>query len=155
MWDCLHSFSLRNSNNNSHLNIPECFGQRVCLVWWWLIHGLALPTFDPACMHAKSLLSSLTLWTYDLWPHQTSLSMGFFRQEYWTGLLCPPPGDLPNPEIEAEFLMSPALAGGFFTISTTWEAHIWPYLALNRLPWTEKDRGFHWLLDYQILDSDS
>ena len=119
------------NSNNSHQNIPECFGQRVCLVWWWLIRGLALPTFDPACMHAKALWSSPTLWTYALWPRQASLSMGFFRQEYWTGLLCPVPMDLPNPEVEAEFLISPAFAGGFFTISTTWEAHIWPYLALN------------------------
>ena len=37
-----------------------------------------------------------------------------------------PPGDLPNPGIELESLISPALAGGFFTISTTWEAHSHP-----------------------------
>jgi len=41
--------------------------------------------------------------------------MGFSRQEYWSGLLCPPPGDLPHPGIEPRSLMSPALAGGFFT----------------------------------------
>ena len=50
------------------------------------------------------------------------LSMGFSRQEYWSGLPCPPPGDLPDPEIEPVSLMSPALAGGFFTTSATWEA---------------------------------
>ena len=38
--------------------------------------------------------------------------MKFCKQEYWSGLPCPPPGDLPNPRIEP---MSPALAGGFFT----------------------------------------
>jgi len=48
--------------------------------------------------------------------------MGFSRQEYWSGLPCPPPGDLPNPGIEPRYLMSPALAGGFFTTSITWEA---------------------------------
>ena len=48
--------------------------------------------------------------------------MGFSRQEYWSGLLCLPPGDLPHPGIELESLMFPALAGGFFTTSTTWEA---------------------------------
>ena len=37
-------------------------------------------------------------------------------------LPCPPPGDLPDPEIEPVSLMSPALAGGFFTTSATWEA---------------------------------
>ena len=48
--------------------------------------------------------------------------MGFFRQKYWSGLPCPPPGDLPNPGIEPASLMSPELAGGFFTYSATWEA---------------------------------
>ena len=43
--------------------------------------------------------------------HQAPLSMGFSRQEYWSGLPCPPPGDLPDPGIEPA---SPSLAGGFF-----------------------------------------
>ena len=45
---------------------------------------------------------------------QTPLSMGFSRQEYLSGLPSPP-GDLPAPEIEPSFLVSPALKGGFFT----------------------------------------
>ena len=53
---------------------------------------------------------------------QTPLSMGFSKQEYWSGLPCPPPGDLPNPGIEFKFLMSPALGGRFFTTSATWGA---------------------------------
>ena len=48
--------------------------------------------------------------------------MGFSRQEYWSGMPCPPPGDRPNPGIKPVFLMSSALAGGFFTTSATWEA---------------------------------
>ena len=52
---------------------------------------------------------------------QAPASMGFFRQEYWSGLLWPPPGHLPNPEIEPTSLTSPALADRFFTTSTTWE----------------------------------
>ena len=40
--------------------------------------------------------------------------MKFSRQEYWSGLPCPPPGDLPNPGIEPSFLVSPALAGGYW-----------------------------------------
>ena len=64
-----------------------------------------------------------TLWTV---AHEAPLSMGFSRQEYWSGLPCPPPGDLPDPGIEPHLLhrQSPALAGGFFTTSatTTWEA---------------------------------
>ena len=54
--------------------------------------------------------------------HQAPLSMGFSRQEYWSGLPYPPPGDLPNPGIEPVSLTSLALAGGLFTTSTTWEA---------------------------------
>ena len=46
--------------------------------------------------------------------------MGFFRQEYWRVLPCLPPGDLPNQGIEPAPLMSPTLAGGFFTTSITW-----------------------------------
>ena len=50
--------------------------------------------------------------------------MGFSRQGYWSGLPCPPPGDLPDPGIKTlSCLMSPALAGGFFTTSANWEAH--------------------------------
>ena len=43
--------------------------------------------------------------------------MGFSRQEYWNGLPCPPPGDLPYSGIKPVSLMSPALAGGFFTLA--------------------------------------
>ena len=53
---------------------------------------------------------------------QAPLFMGFSRQEHWSGLPCPSPGDLPAPRIEHMSLMSPALAGRFFTTSTTWEA---------------------------------
>ena len=57
-----------------------------------------------------------TLWIV---AHQIPLSMGFSKQEYWNGLLCPPQQDLPNPGIEPLSLTSPALAGGFFTTSDT------------------------------------
>ena len=51
-----------------------------------------------------------------LWPvaHLAPLSMGFSRQEYWSGLPFPPPGDLSHPGIEPASLVSPALTGGFF-----------------------------------------
>ena len=53
-----------------------------------------------------------------LWPivHQAPLSMGFSRQEYWSGLPWSPLGDLPDPGTEHKSLMSPALAEGFFKI---------------------------------------
>ena len=53
---------------------------------------------------------------------QAPLSMGFSRQESWSGLPFPPPGDLPDPGIEPASLVFPALGGGFFTTSATWEA---------------------------------
>ena len=62
-----------------------------------------------------------TPWTV---AHQAPLSVGFSRQEYWSGLPCPSPGDLSDPGIKPAFLMSPALADGFFTTRTTWEAQI-------------------------------
>ena len=67
----------------------------------------------------------VTLWTV---AYQAPLSMEFFRQEYWSGLLCPPPGVLTNPGIKHKYLTSPALAGGFLTTNATWEAQ--PILSL-------------------------
>ena len=63
----------------------------------------------------------MTLWTVAL---EAPLSVGFSRQEYWSGLPFATPGDLPDPGIEPVSLTSPALAGGFFTTSITWEAHL-------------------------------
>ena len=76
-----------------------------------------------ACMlsHFSHIWLFATMWTV---AGQPPLSMGFSRQEYRSGLPCNPPGDLPGSGIKPISLMSPALAGGFFTTSTTWEA--WP-----------------------------
>ena len=57
-----------------------------------------------------------TLWMV---AHQAPLSMGFSRQEYWSGLPFPSPGDLPDPEIEPA---SPALAREFFTTAAPWSS---------------------------------
>ena len=71
-------------------------------------------------MHVLSHFSRVQLivilWTV---AHQPSLSMGFCRQEYWSALPCPPSRGSSYPGIEP---VSPALAGGLFTTSTTWEA---------------------------------
>ena len=82
-----------------------------------------------AMLSAKPLHSVLlfaTLWTV---AHQAPLSTGFFRQEYCSDMPCPPPGDLPDSGIKPTSFMSPALAGRFFTTSTTWEAC---YLAISQ-----------------------
>ena len=60
----------------------------------------------------------VTLWTI---ARQDARSLGFSRQECWSGLPCPPLGDLPYPGIKPVSLTSHALAGGFFTTGATWE----------------------------------
>ena len=65
---------------------------------------------------------------------QAPLSMGFSRQEYWSGLPCLPLGDLPNPEVDLSSLMFPALAGRFFTTSATWEANLLSVLYKIKIP---------------------
>ena len=62
--------------------------------------------------HVSVMSHSGTPWTV---AYQAPLSMGFSRHEYWSGLSCPPPGDLPDPGIKPASHMSPALVGGFFT----------------------------------------
>ena len=52
---------------------------------------------------------------------QASLATEFFREEYWSGLPFPTPRDLTNLGIEPTSFASPALPGGFFITSTTWE----------------------------------
>ena len=59
---------------------------------------------------------------YDPMNCSPPLSMEFYRQGRWSGFSFPAPGDLPHSGIELMSLVSLALAGGFFTISATWEA---------------------------------
>ena len=72
------------------------------------------------------LATQLCLTLCDSVAHQAPQSVGFPRQEYWSGLPFPTPGDLSAPGIEPESPSS-ALAGGFFTASTTLEAplYVW------------------------------
>ena len=78
----------------------------------WISHACMLSCFGRVQLFASQ-------WAI---VHQVPLSMGFSRQEYWSGLLCPPPGDLPDPGIEPVSLLSPVLAGECFTTSANWEA---------------------------------
>ena len=84
-----------------------------------------VPCFSLKLIMHASMLSCFshvwllaTLWTIAC---QAPLSMGFFSQEYWSGLPFPSSGDLPDSGIEPESLMLPALAAGFFTTVATWE----------------------------------
>ena len=103
---------------------------------WSLCHGeewacrkfyisIVLDFRLPACV----LNWCSRVWLFGVWllatpwtvAHQAPLSMGFSRQQHWNGLPCPLIGDLPDPGIEVVSLLSPALAGRFFTTSATWE----------------------------------
>ena len=66
--------------------------------------------------HFSHVQLFVTLWTI---ARQAPLSVGFSRQEYWSGLSCLPPWDLPDPEIEPRPLKSSALADRFFTTIAT------------------------------------
>ena len=84
-----------------------------------------------ACVHAKSLQSCPTLcdpMDYNL-PGSSEI-LRFFRQEYLSGLPCLPRGNLPDPDVQPMSFMSPALAGRFFTTSTTWEAWMHVYMLI-------------------------
>ena len=98
----------------------------------WSLHDdirrdlqISLPIVVIVCIHAKSLQSCLCN-PMDCVAHQVPLSMGFSRQEYWSGLPCLPPGgsSWPRDQPRHKNLMSSALTGRFFTTTATWKAHI-------------------------------
>ena len=80
----------------------------------WQYHTVLIAV--ALCMHACSVMfDSVTPTDLCSIALQSPLSMEFSGQEYWSGLPFPTPEDLPDPEIELISLVSPALAGGFFT----------------------------------------
>ena len=104
----------------------------IVIIWeWWgglmgnFRHtGLERP-LGKVTIGARMLSRFSRVWPFAiLWTVvcQAPLSMGFSRQEYWSGWPFPPPGDFPHPGIKPVSLMSPPLAGGFFTTSTILEA---------------------------------
>ena len=82
--------------------------------WTELIH---------LCVHAKLLQSCATLWDPGPVTCQAHMSMGFSKQEYWSGLLCPPPGDLPNPGIKPVSSASPAFQADSLPLSHLGSPH--------------------------------
>ena len=127
MCFCQKSFSLK-IHSTHHIDEKDvrswiCFNDRmrVTLIgsgWWVLTPSLKSPRVPS---HFSCAQLSATPWTAAC---QAPLSLELSRQEYWSGLPFPSPGDLPNPGtgMEPMSLKSPALAGGFFTTSTPWEA---------------------------------
>ena len=85
---------------------------------------------NSACV--LSSFSRVQLCNYTDCSRQAPLSMGFSRQEYWSGLPCPPPGVLPDTGIRPMSLVSPALAGGFFTTSAIFKYSTIKYFERER-----------------------
>ena len=91
--------------------------------------------------HFSCVLLCVTLWTV---AHQAPLSMGFSRQESWSGLLFPSPGNLPNPRIEPASLRFPALAGRFFSTSATWASLVAQLVKNPPAVWENWVRSLGW-----------
>ena len=104
--------------SNSLTGICQCVSLYLCCLGFTkLLESINLCCAVLSCFSCVQLF--VTLWTVRL---QAPLSMGFSRQEYCSGLACPPLGDLPNWGIKPATLMYLALACWFFTTSITWEA---------------------------------
>ena len=97
-----------------HLENPVTLGDPKVFQW----------ASQVALSHFSRVLTVCDPWTV---ARQAPLPMGFSRQDYWSGLPFPLPGDLPDLGMELASLTSPVLAGGFFTTGTTWEGLApWP-----------------------------
>ena len=104
--------------------------------------------------HFSESDSLATLWTV---AHQAPLSIGFSRQEYWSGLPFPSPGDFPDPEIEPTSLVSPALAGRFFNTSATLEGLNQKFLSSAKatLSWTHCSGFLAFTVHLELVNTDT
>ena len=103
------------------------------------------------CMHAKSFQSSPTFLIVTLWTlaHQVPLSIGFSRQEYRNGLLCPQPGDLPDLGIKTMFFTTSAAWEVLWSLGKCWSKLQWDttsyplrLLLLNKNKYREDNTGW-------------
>ena len=108
--------------------LPFSRGSSPPRVWTWVsyiagrfftIRGIReAHSLSTESLHVCMLSCFSPVWLFETpWTvaRQAPLSMGSFRQKYWSGFPCPPPGNLPHPQIKPTLLTSPALAGGFLT----------------------------------------
>ena len=96
--------------------MPLCYPLPTQITFFWIQKRNIIHSSYIMLCCAKSLQRVYRLFeTLQTVAHQAPLFKGFFRQEYWSGFLSPTPGDLPDPGTEPSSLVSPALAGGFFT----------------------------------------
>ena len=133
-YHCINSFILFIRALHVSLHRPCPYFVRFILQYFVLegsnvndIVSLTFHLFYFACMlsHFSHVQLCVTLWTV---ANQAPLSMGFSRQEYWSGLSSPSPRDLSNPGVESSTLMTPTLVGGFSITCTTWEALYIPFI---------------------------
>ena len=112
-------------SNNTFLLHPKLLSQDLNLSVGIQRLGLSSCVCMLSCFSHVRLFA--TPWTV---AHQAPLSMGFSRQEYWSRVGCHVllQGIFPTQELNPTFLTSPALAGGFFTTSVTWQARVWLHL---------------------------
>ena len=95
----------------------------------------------PTLCDPHGLMPAGLLYTYD-----------FSQQKPWSGLPFPPPGDLPDPRIKSKTLVSPVLAGGFFTASTTWEPHFSNFwLSYDWINYFKKLMSYIWSKKFACL----
>ena len=108
------SFSKGSSQprDRTHVSYASCISRQILYHWvtWKIIHQCVQS-------HFSCVWLCMTLWTVAC---QAPLSKRFSRQEYWSGLPFPSPGDLPDPESQLTSVESAALTGGFFTTRATW-----------------------------------
>ena len=112
-------FSKQKLYQNSLTAIPEKRNRACFILNNMGFNSMCLKGSKYKLSHFSCVQFCSTLWTAG---HQVPLSMGFSGQEYWSGLPCSPPRNLPDPGIKPVSIMSPASAGRFFISSVTWEA---------------------------------
>ena len=118
LWRLKSKIKVPSGSVSAEIRLPDLQAAASSLLLTWQ-RKLALWSSFLGAKLLSHVHIFVTPWTV---ARQAPLSMRFSRPGYWSGLSCPPSGDLPDPGIELAPLIFSALAGGFFTTSTTWEA---------------------------------
>ena len=122
---------------------------KVCKIKWKNIYSICL-----ACVHVFSCVQLfVTPRTILYTVRQAPLSMGFSRQEYWSGLPFPTLGDLPDPGMKPVFLVSPKLAGGLFTTESPGKPHILSYICTTAWSWLQSKEKIGWKKLHQTVNN--
>ena len=116
-----------------HLQSGHTITSNTVVFFWGMMEVIQVSSL----MCSAASVESNVLWPHELWPSRL-WSMVFFRQQYWSGLPFPTPGDLPNPGIKSVSLASLALTGTLFTTSTTWPT---PVFLPGKSLWTKEPGG--------------